>query len=189
MEKISLAVLYSMVFLFQFIRGLSWRKRKEKKEIKERAFLRRILGILQLVVLGLYLLTNRLDWTSVELPSWVKIVGVMIYLGTFALYVQVVKTMGKSWSGKIAIGEKHRLVTEGWYHYVRHPSYTLLYGYVIATFLITGNLTLLAISLAFTHHFTLRAYKEEMLLIEEFGYEYVSYMDRTGMFLPRLRAG
>lgn len=82
---------------------------------------------------------------------------------------------------------KGELVTEGIYHYIRHPQYTgfflitlgMMFDWLTLPMLIMWPLLMLL-------YYRL-ARREEADMEREFGDEYRDYRARTGMFFPRLR--
>ncbi len=81
----------------------------------------------------------------------------------------------------------HMLVVTGPYRYVRHPSYA---GYMLmfaGLFLATLDLAA-AVPLAGVFGYYLLSREEEKMLRLRYGGEYARYMERTGRFVPRLRA-
>jgi protein-S-isoprenylcysteine O-methyltransferase Ste14 len=90
---------------------------------------------------------------------------------------------------EIRVEEGHRLVREGPYRRIRHPTYTAIVTMAVGiglAFLHPVVLVLSAILAGAANH---RAKLEEDLLSspEAFGAEYTAYMERTGRFLPRWR--
>jgi protein-S-isoprenylcysteine O-methyltransferase Ste14 len=87
------------------------------------------------------------------------------------------------WSKEGGSGE---LVTEGIYHYVRHPQYT---GFLLVTFgmiLEWATIPLLVMWPLLAYMYYRLARKEEADMEAEFGEAYRAYRACTGMFLPRI---
>ena len=78
-----------------------------------------------------------------------------------------------------------RLITNGFYRYVRHPLYTA--GLVIIWLIPTMTCNLLALNLGLTIYIIVGAYFEERKLLVEFGDAYAEYRRRTPMLIPGLR--
>jgi protein-S-isoprenylcysteine O-methyltransferase Ste14 len=78
-----------------------------------------------------------------------------------------------------------RLVTDGLYHYVRHPLYTagLLFIWLIPRM----SCNLLALNIGLTAYILIGATFEERKLRREFGQAYADYQRRTPMIIPGLR--
>lgn len=105
--------------------------------------------------------------------------------GDFLAY-WVFTSLGNNVTPTVVTRKNATLVTHGPYRWVRHPLYLMGLLAYLGFALLAENwflaiLTVLAFSLL-----NLRLPKEEARLIERFGDEYRSYMQRTGKFLPRL---
>ena len=87
-------------------------------------------------------------------------------------------------SGRLAFEKTTRLVTQGPYHFIRHPLYASLLLLAWGVFLKQVNLTtaLLAIMASLTLYLT--AAYEERENLRTFGDEYTVYMHRTKRFIP-----
>jgi len=96
--------------------------------------------------------------------------------------------LGQNWSVALEIHKGHRLVTNGVYRLIRHPMYAsaLLLGLAQGLMLqnwLAGWYTLVVSALAFL----IRIPREEKMMCEFFGQEYIDYMKRTGRIFPPLR--
>jgi len=78
-----------------------------------------------------------------------------------------------------------RLVTYGFYRYVRHPLYTAGLAFIWLFPIMTCNL--LALNLGLTTYILIGAYFEERKLLNEFGEAYAIYRRRTPMLIPGVR--
>jgi len=87
--------------------------------------------------------------------------------------------MAFSW----AMSRTHRLVTNGPYSRVRHPSYTSYFLSFLGLLLMLPSLVTLLLILGFPGYYGI-ALAEEQHLISHFGDDYVNYMSCTGRFLP-----
>jgi hypothetical protein len=83
---------------------------------------------------------------------------------------------------------EHTLVTSGPYRRVRHPFYDATGLAILATSLTAANwFVLLTGGLAFTL-MMIRTRTEEQHVLARLGESYRAYMERTGRFVPRIRA-
>ena len=98
----------------------------------------------------------------------------------------VFRTFGKNITPTVETREKHELVTDGPYHWVRHPLYTVGTSFFASLSLLAANWFMGLASLSVLVMLLVRLPKEEAKLIERFGDEYREYMRRTGSLLPRL---
>ena len=93
---------------------------------------------------------------------------------------------GEAPSGNIEGLTVDRLITCGTYGLVRHPLYFA--GIIIFTFEPNITRNWLTVAILADAYFIYGAVAEEKKLKEEFGAEYVHYMQAVPMFIPRLRA-
>lgn len=75
-----------------------------------------------------------------------------------------------------------RLVTSGFYRWVRHPLY--LFGFIILWLTPRMTLSLLVAWVSLSLYLVVGALFEERKLVREFGVEYTAYRGRTPMFIP-----
>lgn len=80
---------------------------------------------------------------------------------------------------------RSKLVTGGFYKWVRHPLYLFGLAFIWLTPLMTVNL--LTVIVALTAYIVIGAALEERRLLREFGEEYEAYQERTAMLIPGLR--
>jgi protein-S-isoprenylcysteine O-methyltransferase Ste14 len=123
---------------------------------------------------------------------WTLDGNVVRYLGLTLLSVGIVFrvgpifVLGRRFTWPLASQEEHRLVTTGFYRFIRHPSYlgALLgtAGWVLV--FRSGIGLLLTVLLIAMLVIVIRA--EESLLLSEFGEEYAAHQRRTWRLLPFL---
>ena len=80
-----------------------------------------------------------------------------------------------------------KLITNGLYSVVRHPSYSGTILMNIAYLCFFRTLWLIPLICVFAVLWYLEARHEERTLIEKFGESYQNYIRATGMFFPKLR--
>lgn len=114
-------------------------------------------------------------------------IGSVIFLtGTF-MRVYAIKTLGPFFTMEIGIRKNHRIIKDGPYLFIRHPSYT---GYL---------LMILGIGIAYQNLYSfifpliemiiflsVRIPQEEKMLCLEFGEEYRNYQKQTKLIIPHL---
>jgi len=165
------------------------RTSEKKYTQKTKAIIALMLAILgYFLVMGLWIvIPQTILLFQIALPLLIRWFGVGMAVIAIALTVWIHHTLGKQYSAKWEIQEGHKLITVGPYSRVRHPMYTTLNLFSLSVSLITANLLLilLAISVAIPFFWIARA--EEEILIEQFGEDYLEYMNITGRFFPRFR--
>ena len=148
--------------------------------------IRSIRAITLVAFLGLYIVNHPwLGVLSLPLPNWLRWMGVAVGFLSLALYAWSRATLGKEWSSYLLLGENHHLVTTGPYRWMRHPIYLAMMGFMISIALVTADWFLIAFLLVSTADLTLRIPKEEQMMVEKFGEEYKTYMQRTGRIFPK----
>ena len=86
------------------------------------------------------------------------------------------RALGRNWSITLEIRDKHRLVTDGLYRYVRHPMYASFWLWAIAQALLIPNwIAGLAGLAGVAGLYFSRVGKEERLMEQAFGEEYRAY--------------
>ena len=111
---------------------------------------------------------------------------VFIAVGLFFRFSAMIHA-GVSFSHRIAEYKKteHKLVTDGVYKYVRHPSYLGYYLFAIGTQIYLSNIVSpILFAVVLWLFFNDRIPYEENLLIEFFGNDYIVYREKTRTWLP-----
>jgi protein-S-isoprenylcysteine O-methyltransferase Ste14 len=139
-----------------------------------------------LVSIGVYSLNPPLmRWSALPMPSGLRWLGVFIGLAALCLFFWVIRSLGQNFSTSLTIQNGQTLVSHGPYRWIRHPMYTSFvllwcgFGLISANWFI-GLTGLLGLMWAIV----VRTPKEEQMMIERFGDEYLAYMKRTGRYLP-----
>jgi protein-S-isoprenylcysteine O-methyltransferase Ste14 len=172
-----------------------WRRRKTQVAVEcvgalERALLG-LLSVGMVFVPVVYASTSWLDRADYRLPPEVQgsAGGVGAALMTLAVWLfwRSHADLGRNWSPSLQLREEHGLVTEGVYRHVRHPMYASEWLWGVAQALLLQNWVAgWAGMVLFTPLYVLRVPREERMMLDRFGEEYRSYMDRTGRVVPRL---
>ena len=127
-------------------------------------------------------------WSSVPLPAWLRWTGVGVWSVAGGLLFWTLRHLGRNLTDTVVTRREHTLVTHGPYRWVRNPFYDSAALLVLASSLVVANwFLLLTGGLAFVL-LVLRTRTEEDKLLARFGGAYGAYMERTGRFLPRMRA-
>jgi protein-S-isoprenylcysteine O-methyltransferase Ste14 len=128
-----------------------------------------------------------MDWSALPLPFWLRWSGFFIGLTALIILFWVIRSLGHNFSTSLTIQKDQTLITQGPYQWVRHPMYTSFILLWIGFFFISTNWFIgLTGIVGFVLTIVVRTPKEEQMMIERFGEEYLAYMRRTGRYLPRL---
>lgn len=122
---------------------------------------------------------------SIPLPAWLRWAGLALGLLSLALWVWTQQALGAQWSAQLQLRQDHQLITTGPYTHVRHPLYTAMVGWAVGLALVTANWIFVGLAALSAAVFFVRVPREEQMMLERFGDDYRSYMQRTGRVLPR----
>ncbi|WP_417428027.1 methyltransferase family protein [Halpernia sp.] len=114
-----------------------------------------------------------------------QIIGLAFLMLGVIFRLVVVYNLGKYFTVDVTIVKDHKLITDGFYKYIRHPSYTFSLLTFVGLALILNN-WISAIILIFPVFlmFFYRMNIEEKVLKDQFGKEYEDYMKRTKRLIP-----
>lgn len=108
----------------------------------------------------------------------------LIYIGIL-LRLIVVRSLGRYFTVDVTIREGHQLKTDGFYKYLRHPSYfASLLSFVGFGISLNNWVSLILVTVAITTVFIIRINVEEKVLIDQFGEEYLEYKRNTKGLIP-----
>ena len=177
--------IYSII-RFTFAKGVKKIKlKKSKNDISEK--IKDFIAFLGMAFIPLIsIFTPFLDNFNIQIPVIViyfSIIGLALDLYFFYL---IHKQLGINWSPILEIKENQKLIKDGVYKYIRHPMYTQLLLWDILQGILLSNyfVEFFGILTMGIFYFT-RINDEEELMIEEFGEEYIKYMENTGRLIPK----
>jgi len=142
-------------------------------------------------VLALVVLLS--DQTLYRIPTpWALITILGQALAVAALGISVIQKGAASFLGLEQLFQpktksEGTMVTDGLYHWVRHPLYTAGLAFIWLSPVMTANL--LALYIGFTVYILVGIYFEERKLLRAFGEDYIEYRSRTSMLIPGLKPG
>jgi protein-S-isoprenylcysteine O-methyltransferase Ste14 len=186
--KFGLLITWLIVLIFWFISGLNTKKVEYQETLFKQIFLYWLPIIIAILLLGPG------DWYGhswlrenfIEHTNFVGIIGLSISVigGVIACTSRYI--LGKNWSLSIQRKENHQLIQNGIYKIVRHPIYTGLLLLFIGNAIIVGDYrAIIAVFIVFISLW-LKLKKEEKLLSEAFGTEYMKYKNKTKAIIPYL---
>ena len=190
-------ILFSVFYLSMFgIRLFSWRAAVraeggvQLREGKLSLAVRAVLGLGYVGALLVYVFfPSILAWAAFGLRSWLRWIGAGVTAAALLLLAWVQWSLGKNFNTTLHLREEHTLVVGGPYRWVRHPMYTALFLLGVGFLSLTANWFVgVPLIVALPVIVALRVDNEETMMVEQFGDEYLGYMQRTGRFLPRLHA-
>lgn len=160
----------------------------ERRGIGMRGVVLSVLILAYFSAIFLYLVDH--SWMmplEVEYPEIVRWMGLGVSIAILPGLVWVHRTLGRQYAARLRIIRNHELIVEGPYRLIRHPMYTILWGFGLSLSLVTSNVLIVFLALIIVLPLYSIAIEEEKMMLERFGGEYREYMERTGRFFPRLR--
>ncbi len=197
----TLKTLYFLGVLAEVVVRIPHERRRRKTRMVtehvgalERALERALVGLLSVGMVfapAVYASTSRLEWADYRLPPAAQrsagLGGAVLMSLAVWLFWRSHADLGRNWSPSLQLRERHALVTQGVYRYVRHPMYASEWLWALAQALLLQNWVAGWATLAlFAPLYALRVPREERMMLDRFGEEYRAYMDRTGRIVPRL---
>ena len=177
-------ITYGIWFLSEIIYGLALRSKNSSKKSADKGSLWLIWVI---IILGIFLSINVAVNFRTPLSSqlWLTEAGlVLIWVGVL-LRLVVVISLGKFFTVNVTIKENHKLKKDGFYKFLRHPSYFMsLLSFIGFGISLNNWISLVFITIAILFAFGYRIRVEEKALIEQFGTEYLEYKKTTRGLIP-----
>lgn len=113
------------------------------------------------------------------------VIGITMMICGIVLRWVAILTLKRQFTVDIAITQGHRLVNEGIYHYLRHPSYAgSLLSFFGLGFVFPNYVSIIVIFAPIYAVFLYRIKIEEQVLIGNFGTEYLDYCSTTKRLIP-----
>jgi len=185
-------IIYFKGLIIIFIFRLLYRWRTKTNQIVDSRKTTLEILLLSLLFVGMlvtpliYVFTPFLSFADYQFPSWVGWTGVVVFTIGLWLFWRSHADLGRNWSYTLELRKGHQLITSGVYKYVRHPMYAAALMLGVAQVLILHNWIAGWSSLvSFVALYFLRVPHEEQMMLNHFGEEYQSYMNRTGRIIPR----
>ena len=115
----------------------------------------------------------------------IQLLGVAFLLIGVAMRLMVISNLGKYFTVDVTIRKDHQLKTDGFYKYVRHPSYAFsLLTFVGLAVVLNNYISAIVLLIPVFVMFLRRINIEEEVLIEQFGQDYIDYMKKTKRLIP-----
>jgi protein-S-isoprenylcysteine O-methyltransferase Ste14 len=129
--------------------------------------------------------TERQEFLTIDGDA-VRWLGVVLFAAGGALRIWPVFVLGRRFSGLVAIQPGHRLVTNGPYRVIRHPSYAGLLVNALGWALVFRSGVGVVLTLLILPPLLARIRAEEALLRSQFAGEYDAYCARTSRLVPAI---
>jgi len=121
----------------------------------------------------------------IPFPVWLRWAGAVLGLASLGLWTWTQVELGTLWSAQLQLREHHHLVTTGPYSRMRHPLYTAMIAWAVSLALVSANWIFIGVAVVTASVFFIRVPREEQMMIDQFGDEYLEFMQMAGRFLPK----
>jgi protein-S-isoprenylcysteine O-methyltransferase Ste14 len=116
---------------------------------------------------------------------WPAVLGLALVAAGLWLRAWSIAVLGKYFQYRIEVQAEHRVVTDGPYRYVRHPSYTAMMLVLVGIALTSGDaLSLVAVAIIGGAGLAVRIRAEERQLTEALGPEYEHFAAQRKRLVP-----
>ncbi|WP_336686830.1 isoprenylcysteine carboxylmethyltransferase family protein [Chryseobacterium bernardetii] len=186
MKALQILYIISMIawFLSEFLYKSVLKSGKNDKKGKDRSTLNILWLAIPFSIAAAVTISN-LTILPIIHENWIMYVGEMFILMGIIFRFIIIRSLGKYFTVDVTIKEDHQIKKEGFYKYLRHPSYAFSLLTSLGLGLYLNNW--LSLILAFVPPFLAFAYRikiEEQALIEQFGEEYIEYRKTTKKLIP-----
>jgi protein-S-isoprenylcysteine O-methyltransferase len=132
-----------------------------------------------------FLVAGRLPFLRWPRALWIVAVADLLILAGFFLRLWAIRHLGEFFTVDIGLQKEHRVVQDGPYRFVRHPSYSAgmiaMIGVACLTFNWLGFIVIVGGCLA---AYLIRISVEENVLMNNLGDDYRQYAARTKRLIP-----
>jgi len=186
MNTLSILFYISMVawFLTEFLYKNILKSGKEDQKNKDKSTLNILWLAIPFSIMSSIFISYNTHFTIVD-ETWILYLGeLLIVIGILFRYM-IIRSLGKYFTVDVTIRQDHKIKKEGFYKYLRHPSYAFSLLTSLGLGLYLNNW--LSLIFAFVPPFLAFAYRiniEEQALVEQFGDEYLEYRKSTKKLIP-----
>ena len=174
---------YVVWFLSEIIFNRLLRSKNNNSKGKDKGTLNLIwLFIFIAIFIAVYLTNYSLLIAKNVIISYV---GLLIIVIGIVLRIAIIITLGKFFTVDVAISQNHKLKTDGFYKYLRHPSYAAsLISFIGFGISLNNWASLLVVFFIILIAFLIRIKTEENVLLNYFGTQYLNYKKNTKKIIP-----
>ena len=119
------------------------------------------------------------------LPSWFFYPGIILMILGIIFRQWSIAVLGRFFSGTVGTQKGQKVVEDGPYKFIRHPSYTGAFLILIGIgFALQSWGAVITLIFLFSLAYGYRIYVEEKVLISQLGEPYIEYKKRTKRLIP-----
>ena len=178
------SIIYFIWFLSEVILNRVLRSKKTDRQNEDKGSLTLIWIVIFVSIFSAFFTAK-----SISLPIMDSVV--IVYIGLALIIIGIVlrimisRTLGQFFTVDVTIKQDHKLKKDGFYTYIRHPSYAASLITVIGFGISLNNYgSLVLVTVLIAIAFLIRIKVEEKLLMVHFGDKYVDYKKNTKRLIP-----
>ncbi len=171
-------------FVTEFLYKNMLKSGKEDQKNKDKSTLNILWLAIPFSIMSAIFISYHTHFTIVD-GSWILYLGELLILTGIIFRYMIIRSLGKYFTVDVTIRQDHKIKKEGFYKYLRHPSYAFSLLTSLGLGLYLNNW--LSLIFAFVPPFLAFAYRiriEEQALVEQFGDEYIQYRKNTKKLIP-----
>ncbi len=178
-QVIYLIWFFSEIYLNRFVRSGKSDKKYSDKNTENYLWV----SIIFSITIGVFVSAN---FAHPLIPGeLLSLIGVIIIIIGMIIRFAAIKQLGRFFTVNVTIRDDHKLIQSGFYKYLRHPSYTgSLLSFLGFGLSLNNWLSLMIIFLPTLFAFIYRMRIEENVLAEQFGKQYLEYINKTKRIIP-----
>ena len=158
-------------------------KARDKKDQDKKSLAFIWITILISMTVAIYISINY--YFPISTSHAIKYFGSGLIFTGVLLRGMVISSLGKYFTADVTIRQGHQLKKDGFYKYLRHPSYSAsLLSFIGFGISLNNWVSLIIIVAAILFAFIRRINIEEKTLTEYFGQEYIDYKKNTHRLIP-----
>ena len=178
------SIIYFTWFLSEVILNRLLRSKKTDEQNKDKGSLTLIWIVIFVSIFSAIFAAKSIYLPILE-SAVVVYTGLTLIIVGIVLRVAIIRTLGKFFTVDVTIKQDHKLKKDGFYTYIRHPSYAASLITVIGFGISLNNYaSLVLVTVLISIAFLIRIKVEEKLLTAHFGTEYLEYMKNTKALIP-----
>ncbi|HEX2616101.1 MAG TPA: isoprenylcysteine carboxylmethyltransferase family protein [Flavobacteriales bacterium] len=176
---------FFLVFAFSEVGLLLFKRSKGGAQAADRGSLRALWLVIGVSIYAAIDSAYRWPQFAFASNSVVYAIAVALFLSGLGLRWWSIIHLGRFFTVNVAIAEDHRIVDDGPYRLLRHPSYTgALLGFCGLALMLQNGLSAVLLLVPITVMFLWRIAIEERALTAAFGPAYEAYKARTKRLVP-----
>lgn len=183
----ALYLIFYISIAFWFLSEMYYKQKftSEKNDQKKDQSTLNILWVVILPSVFLAVAVSKMTFLPLRNQYWILYLGeILMVTGIFFRWI-IIQSLGKFFTVDVSIKEDHQIKKEGFYRWVRHPSYSFALLTFFGFGLFLNNWVSLLIAFVPTFlAFLYRIKVEEKVLIQQFGTEYLEYKEKTKKLIP-----